>query len=94
MDEGVQGLFPTPRAGAGIPSSLGTDVADSQIEQCDRRLVSRKVSSGFGDFPELIVDRLDKIRGVDDLAQLGWVVQKGDELGPGTFPVLHSQIMG
>src|SRR5690348_15506538 len=81
-DERVQGSFPAMCSGSRLTPSLTGDVAQSQVEQLHRGLVGREVAARLGDFAQLEVDRLDRVRGVHDEAQLGRVVEKWDELGP------------
>ena len=62
----------------GQPSFLGAfagalvlDVADGQPKQLDRGSVAGEVAAVLDDLAQLVVQRLDAIRGVDDLAQRG-----------------------
>jgi hypothetical protein len=43
------------------------DVTDHQPQQLDDRVVGGEVTSILDDLPELIVERLDRVGGVDDL---------------------------
>jgi len=42
--------------GAEFTSSGGADVADGQVEDLEDGVVGGEVSSGLGDFPQLIVE--------------------------------------
>jgi hypothetical protein len=55
-------------AGAG---AFVFDVADRQPEQLDDGVVVREVPPVLDDLSELVVEGLDRVRGVDDLADLG-----------------------
>lgn len=64
------------------------DVPQSEVDQFHRGVTVGKVSPVLGDFTELEVDGLDRVGRVHDLAQLGGIVQEGDELVPGVAPHL------
>jgi len=53
------------------------DVADGQPEKLGHRVVVGAVPAVLDDLAELVVQRLDRIRGVDDLADLGANSRKG-----------------
>src|SRR5215470_2828558 len=53
------------------------DVADGQPEEFDGGGVVGEVSAVFGDLAELVVGRLDRVGGVDDLADFGWEARNG-----------------
>src|SRR3546814_1740618 len=78
----VQGLMPALGAGAQVTAALVADVPGGEAEQLERRGIGREVAAGLGDLAELEVDRLDEVRGVDDLADLGREPQKRGELLP------------
>ena len=78
---------------AGLPRSCFAgagafvfDVADGQPEQFDHGVVGGEMAAVLDDFAELVVQALDRVRGVDDLAELGWERQERDEPLPGAFP--------
>ena len=62
------------------------DVADRQPQQFDRRLVGGEVAAVLGDLAQLVVQRLDRVGGVDDPAQGRGEGQEGDEPLPGPLP--------
>ena len=45
-----------------------------------------ELAAGLGDFSELVVHALDRVRGVDDAPDIGRQVQEWDELVPGPAP--------
>ena len=61
-----------------FPGSLVLDVADRQPEQLDHGGVVGEVAAVLDDLAQLVVQRLDGVRGVDDLATAG-----GGETGTG-----------
>ena len=65
------------------------DVADGQPEQLDHGVVVGEVAAVLDDLPELVVQRLDRVGGVDDLAELGRERQERDEPLPGVLPGRH-----
>ena len=62
------------------------EVADGQVDQLDRRFISREMPSGFQAFPQPGVEALDGVGGVQDLPDLLWVREKGNDLLPGPVP--------
>ena len=54
-----------------VAGTLVLDVADRQPQQLDRGLIVGEMSPRLGDFTELVVQRLDRVRGVDHSAQVG-----------------------
>ena len=52
------------------------DVADRQPQQLDDGVVVGEVAPVLDDLAELVVQRLDRIGGVDDLAECGWELQE------------------
>src|SRR5699024_776370 len=77
--ESVQGLVPSLGAGSELSAAAGLDVPDAQIDQLDRGLVRGEGAASLGDLPQLVVDRFDLVRGVDDLPDLGGERQERDE---------------
>ena len=63
--------------------ALVLDVADRQPEQLDHGVVVGEVAAVLGDLAQLVVQRLDRVGGVDDSAQLGRERQERDEPVPG-----------
>ena len=59
---------------------------DDEVEAFHRGLLVREVASGSGGPPEPGVQRLDRVRRVDDPSDLGAVVEEGHELGPRVLP--------
>src|SRR3954453_3762222 len=45
----------------------------------------------FDDLAELVIQGLDRVRGVDDLADFGWEGQEGNEPLPGVLPGGHGR---
>jgi hypothetical protein len=66
--------------------TLVLDVDDGQPEQLDHGVIAGEVASGFGDLAELVVQRLDAVGGVEQLAGRGAEGQERDELRPGGLP--------
>ena len=66
--ERVKRSFPALGPGAEFTSSVVSDIADGQVEDLQNGVVGGEMPAGFGDFAELIVQRLDSVGGVDDLA--------------------------
>ena len=62
------------------------DVADRQPQQFDRRLVGGEVAAVLGDLAQLVVQRLDRVGGVDDPAQGRGEGQEGGVPLPGPLP--------
>src|SRR6185437_13835365 len=62
------------------------DVADREPEQLDDGVIGGKVPAVLDDFAQLVVQRLDRVGGVDDLADLGWELQERDEPLPRVLP--------
>src|SRR6516225_10470266 len=73
--------FPGPVAGA-----LVLDVADRQPQQLDDRVIVREVAPVLDDLAQLVVQALDRVRGVDDLPDLGRERQERGEPLPGALP--------
>ena len=81
------------RLALGGAASLGAfagsfvfDVADRQPEQLDHGVVVGEVAAVLDDLAQLVVQRLDRVGGVDDLADLGRERQERDEPLPGVLP--------
>jgi hypothetical protein len=55
------------------------DVADRQPEEFDDGVVGGEVAAVLDDLAELVVQRLDRVCRVDDLADLWWERQERDE---------------
>src|SRR3954447_13450493 len=76
----------------GGASSLGSgvgaaEVSAAEVEQLDQSIVVGEVAAGLADLAELVVDALDHVGGVDDLADLGCEREERDDLLPGRLPV-------
>ena len=54
-----------------LSGSFVLDVADREPKKLDRGVVRGEVAAVLDDFSELVVQRLDRVGGVDDLADLG-----------------------
>jgi hypothetical protein len=67
---------------------LVLDVDDRQPQQLDDRVVAREVPAGFGHFPELVVQRLDGVGGVEQFSHWRGEGQERDEPVPGVLPDL------
>ena len=105
----VDGLFPTGNSGSfhessgchrdsfallrPLCSSFIFNVADHQPQRLQRRLIVSKLDAVAGSFTQLIVKRLNQIRGVDDLSRCWWELQKRDEPPP-THPARPSRTWG
>ncbi len=87
-DERVERLFPTLGSGAEFTSSVVSDIADGQVEDLEYGVTGGEMPAGLGDLAELIVQRLDGVGGVDDLADRSVEGQEGGE----PFPVASPQI--
>ena len=61
-----QAFLLRPGAGAFV-----FDLADREPEQFDRGIVRGKVAAVLDDLAKLVVQRLDRVGGVDDLPELG-----------------------
>src|SRR3954447_9083546 len=86
----VEGDLPVVAGAAFVAGGLGSfsaEVADAEVEQLDEGFVGREVTAGFGDLAELVVDALDHVRGVDDLADLQGKGEERDHLLPGGEPL-------
>lgn len=77
--------MPCAGAGSKFPSSGCSDVSDTEVKQFDGCFIGWKMAPGFGDSPQLVVDRFDlvggegtaRLRGRDDLADPGGDFQDG-----------------
>jgi hypothetical protein len=79
------GLGPAGFLGA-FPGAFVLDVADGQPQQLDHRVVVGEMAPVLDDLPQLIVQRLAAVGGVDDLADLGRELQERDEPLPRVPP--------
>src|SRR6185437_15963380 len=73
-----------PGGSAGV---VDAEVSAAEVEQLDQVIVSREVPSGLADLAQLVVDRLDHVGGVYDLADLGGKREERDHLFPGVVPL-------
>src|SRR5438105_8379456 len=91
FDEPVVGLAAVALAGLFGPLAgpLVLDVADRQPQQLDHRLVVGEVPAVLDDLAELVVQALDRVRRVDDLADFRRERQERGEPFPGAFPGRH-----
>jgi len=80
-DQGVEGLGPTVDP-AGDTAAALTFLLDDEVEDLHRGLFGGEVSAPADGLPESGVEALDDVGGVEDLADLVVVVQKGYELWP------------
>lgn len=66
----------------------GRDVGvfQGKIDQFERRLIRREGSLCFYDFPDLAIDRLDGVGGVNDRADGGRIGQERGDLIPMSLP--------
>ena len=69
-----------------VAGSFVLDGADRQPQQLDCRVVAGEVAAVLGDLPELVVQRLDGVGGVNDAAQLGRERQERGEPLPRGAP--------
>ena len=60
--------------------------SDGQVEDLQRGLLGREVSSSANGLPEPGVQRLDPVGRVDQLPDLDWEVEERHELRPEPFP--------
>ena len=58
------------------------DVPERQVQELHRRLVTREMTPGLDDLPELTVETLDRVGRRQDAPDLGWVGKCGDHVGP------------
>src|SRR5215213_10360759 len=76
------------QAAAGGPAHvIGAELAAAEVEQLDQGFVGREVPTGLADLAEPVVDALDHVRGVDDLADLRREGEERDDLLPGGLPL-------
>ena len=75
-----------PASFARARARLSLDVADRQPQQLDDRVVVGEVTTVLDDLAELVVQRLDRVRGVDDLPEIGSELQERDEPFPRGHP--------
>ena len=68
---------------------LVLDIADRQPQHLHRRRIRGEMASGLGDLAQLVVHRLNRIRRVNDLPQLGRELQKRGEPLPRVAPGGH-----
>ena len=76
------GWLGSPRSLMRSPGSFVFDVADRQPEQLDGGQVVGEVAAVLGDFAELVVQRLDRVRRVDHPPQRRRERQERDEPFP------------
>lgn len=84
--ERVECLFPALGMGSEFSSSRVSDVANGQVEDLQHGVVGGEMSSGFGDFAKLIVQRLDGVGGVYDLSDRTVKGEERDESLPVVSP--------
>src|SRR5688572_22078609 len=72
---------------SGLAGVVDAEVAAAEVEQFEQGLVGGEVSAGLADLAEPVVDALDHVRGVDDLADLRWEREERDDLLPGGLPL-------
>jgi integrase len=78
----VQGVRPGVRpVSAHASPTVSFHLPDRQIQQLDERVVGREVPAVPGDFPKLVVHRLQRVRGVYDFPDLGREGQERNECG-------------
>ena len=69
--ERVECLFPALGPGAEFTSSGASNVADGEVKDLEYGVVGGEMTPSFGDFPELIMQRLNSVGCVDDLTNCG-----------------------
>ena len=89
--ERVKRSFPALGPGAEFTSSVVSDIADGQVEDLQNGIVGGEMPAGFGDFAELIVQQLDSVGGVDDLADRSVEGQERREPFPVTSPQINDR---
>ena len=90
----VEDVFPAVDSSGRVGPVLAPFDRD-QIEDFQRRLIGREMSAAHCGFPEPGVQRFDRVRGVHDLAKLGWELEERDEVLPRVSPRLdHRRILG
>ena len=72
-------------AGRALAGALVLDVDDGQPQQLDDGVVAREVAAGLGDLAELVVQRLDRVGRIEQLADRRAERQERDEGVPGLF---------
>ena len=78
--------------GAEFSSSVVADAADRHVEDLEHGVLGREMPLGLGHFAELVVQRLDRVGGVDDLADCG--VERGNGMNRSQFRRHRSTIAG
>jgi hypothetical protein len=73
-------------AGGALARPFVLDVDDGEPEQLDDGVVAGEVAAGLGDLAELVVQALDAVGGVEQLADRRGEGQERGELLPGVFP--------
>ncbi len=78
----VQRLFPRP----GWHGPLFSGVAQGQIEQLRRRIITGEVAPVFDNFPQAHIQAIDGVGGVNDPADRFRIGEKRDHLFPISSP--------
>jgi hypothetical protein len=88
FDEPALGLASAlePTLRRSLAGSFVLDVADRQPQQLDHGVVVREMPTVLDDLPQLIVQALDRVRGVDDLPDRPRERQERDEPLPRVLP--------
>ncbi|CAB0783394.1 hypothetical protein FRC0184_02245 [Corynebacterium diphtheriae] len=69
-----------------LGSALVLDVADHQPQRFQRRGIVRELAAVAGGFPQLSIQRFDRIRGVEYPPCRRWELQKWHKPVPGVAP--------
>jgi hypothetical protein len=83
---GLVGSLAGGAAGDAFAGAFVLDVDDGEPQELDDGVVAGEVAAGFGDLAELVVQRLDRVGGVEQLADRGCEREERDEGVPGVFP--------
>lgn len=81
-DEAVEGKFPV--LNGMVP--LCRDVLNGKEKEFKDSVITGENSACFGDFPKGSVDRFHGVSGVKDTANIGWIIEERDEVGPVCLP--------
>lgn len=84
--ERVECVLPALGVVAEVASAVVTDVVDRQVEDLQDGVVGRERAPGLGDLAELVVQRLDGVGRVDDLADRRIEIEERDEPVPTPAP--------
>src|SRR6266566_922740 len=73
---------------AAVAGPAAADVAHAEVEQLQQRVVVGEVPTVLRDLAQLVVDALDRVGGVEDVADLGREREERDHVFPVVTPEL------